>query len=193
MASGGPARQVYAEGVVEYHAEVLRPARGHRRGAQGELQDEIPADDPRHQLSEAGVGERVGRARDRHGRCELGVAQGGQGARDARGHEGQADRRPGQGARGLAGQHEDAGADDHADPQDGQVQRTQGTSQTVLRLLGVGDRLLHRLGAQRVHGLLLPSCKRLTRCACRPRCRGTAGTRCSGRADRTHAPPRRGG
>ncbi|MEZ5089799.1 MAG: hypothetical protein R2719_08750 [Micropruina sp.] len=47
-----------------------------------------------------------------------------------------------------AGQGEDAGADHHADAEDGQVERGQRLLELVLRFVGVGDRLLDRLGAE---------------------------------------------
>jgi hypothetical protein len=41
-----------------------------------------------------------------------------------------------------AGVDEDAGTDDHADPEDGEVERTEVLLQAVLGLLRLGDRLL---------------------------------------------------
>ena len=51
----------------------------------------------------------------------------------------------------LAGQHEDAGADDHADAEDGQLDGAELLAELVLGLLGVGDRLLDGLRAREVH------------------------------------------
>ena len=54
------------------------------------LEDQVPADDPGHELAEGRVGVRVGAAGDRdHGR-ELGVAEPGQRAHRAQQHEGEA-------------------------------------------------------------------------------------------------------
>ena len=50
----------------------------------------------------------------------------------------------------LAGEHEDAGADDDTDPEDGQLDGTELLAELVLGLLGVGDRLLDRLGPHEV-------------------------------------------
>ena len=56
-------------------AEVARPADRHADVADRVLDDQVPADDPRHQLAERRVGVGVRRARDRHHRRELGVAE----------------------------------------------------------------------------------------------------------------------
>ena len=93
----------------------------HRAGPQRQLQDQVPADDPGDELAEAGVGERVRRARHRHRAGELGVAERRQRAGDPGEHERERDGRTGLLAGGLAGEHEDAGADDHADPEHRQL------------------------------------------------------------------------
>ena len=74
LLAGDRRRQRDAE-VVEQLVQVARPADRDRGGAERELQDQVPADDPGDELAERRVGERVGRARDRHGRGELGVAE----------------------------------------------------------------------------------------------------------------------
>ena len=127
-----PRRQVDPERVLADDAEVVRPARRDGRRAERELEDEVPADDPRDELAEARVGERVRRAGDRHRRGELGVAQRGERAGDAGGDERQRDRRAGERAGGLAGQHEDAGADDDADAEDDEIQRAERAAQAVV-------------------------------------------------------------
>ena len=62
--------------------EVLRPPLGDHARAQHELEEEVPADDPRDELAERRVGEGVGRARDGHRRGELGVAESGEATDD---------------------------------------------------------------------------------------------------------------
>ena len=52
---------------------------------------------------------------------------------------------PAVGLRHHAGEHEDAGADDHADAEDGEVQRRQVPPELVFRLLGVADGVLDGL------------------------------------------------
>ena len=137
--------------LLHHVGEVGRPAHGHRAGPQGQLQDQVPADDPGDELAQARVGERVRRARHRHGAGELRVAERGQRAGDAGEHERQRHGRPGLLPGGLAGQHEDAGADDHADPEHRQLDRAQLLAELMLGLLGVGDRLLDGLRAREVH------------------------------------------
>jgi hypothetical protein len=74
-------------------------------------------------------------------------------AGDAGSHERQRDGGAGLGGGGDAGEHEDAGADDHPDAEDGQVPGRQVLAELVVRLLGVPDGLLDRLGAQQVHAM----------------------------------------
>ena len=139
-------------GLLHHVGEVRRPADRDRAGAERQLEDQVPADDPGDQLAEARVGERVRRPGDRHGAGELGVAERGERAGEAGEDERERDRGPGLLAGGLAGEHEDAGADHDADPEDGQLERAELLAQLVLGLLGVGDRLLDGLGAREVHG-----------------------------------------
>ena len=102
--------------------EVARPADCHDgAGAERQLENEIPTDDPRNQLTQAGVGERVRGPGHRHRARELGVTQCGERAGDARNNEGDRDGRPGLDAGGLAGEHEDAGTDHHPHPEHDQV------------------------------------------------------------------------
>ena len=101
--------------------EVVRPAVRDGRRGDGVLEDEVPADDPRDQLAERGVGVGIGRAGDRHHRGELGVAERREHAGQAGDHERQHQRRTGAIVGRDAGQHEDAGADDGADAEAGQL------------------------------------------------------------------------
>ena len=70
--------------LCEHILEIARPSGGDSRAADGVLEDEIPANDPREQLTERRIGIGVCRARDRYHRCELGVAERCEDARDAR-------------------------------------------------------------------------------------------------------------
>ena len=140
-----PRRQADAERVLADDAEVVRPARRDGRGAERQLEDEVPADDPRDELADARVGERVRGAGDRHRRGELRVAQRREPARDPGGDERQRDRRAGQRAGGLAGQDEDARADDDADAEDDEIERPERAAQAVVLVLRVRDRLVDRL------------------------------------------------
>ena len=136
-----------AAGEAEHLAEIGRPALGDRRRADRELQHQVPADDPGHQLAEAGVGERVGAARDRHGGGELGVAQGRQPAGDRGEDERHRYGGPGDAAGGGRGDGEDARADHHRHAEDHQVPPGQVLAQSGARLVGVRDRLLDGLGS----------------------------------------------
>ncbi len=135
-------------GVVQQRADVARPADGHHRRAERELQDQVPADDPGGQFAQGGVGEGVRGAGHRDGGGELGVAQRGERADDSGDDEREGDG----GSRVVlgdgAGQYEDAGADDDADAEDGQVQCRQGFLERVLRFLRVTDGLLDLLGPE---------------------------------------------
>ena len=62
-------------------AEVARPGNGDRDVAHGVLEDQVPADDPRHEFTQGGVGIRVGAARDGDQGGELGVAERGKATR----------------------------------------------------------------------------------------------------------------
>ena len=105
--------------------QVAGPALGDRGGAQGELQDQVPPYKPGHELPEGGVGERVGAAGDGHGGGELRVAERGQGAGHSSDDVGEGYGGSGVPGRRLAGENEQARADDHADAEDGKVQGTQ--------------------------------------------------------------------
>ena len=139
--------------VVQQHHGVGAPALGHHARPEQQFQQQVPADDPGDHLAQAGVGERVRRPGDRDRRGELGVAERGQPAADGRHHEAQHDGRPGHGRRGPPGQREDTGPDDDADAEDREVQRGQILLELILRLIGIGNRLLDTLCAQNSHGV----------------------------------------
>ena len=90
-----------------------------------QLEDQVPADDPGDDLAERRVGERVGRPGDRHGARELGVAERGQRADRRRRTRTRARPRARLGAGRFTGQDEDAGPDDDADTEDGEVERAE--------------------------------------------------------------------
>ena len=137
--------------VVEQHPEVRAPALRDDAGTQEHLEDEVPPDDPREDLAEARVAERVRRPRDRDGRGELRVAHRRERAADRREDERQDDARAGDVVGRPPGEREDAGADDHADAEHDQVERAQRALELELRLLGVRHGLLDGLGAQHAH------------------------------------------
>ena len=111
-----------AEQRVEQVVEVLAPADRDGGDRHGVLEDQVPADDPRRELAERRVGVRVGAARDRDRRGQLREGERGERAGDAGEDEGQDDRRAGVADR-LADDHEDAGADDRAEAERGQVEQ----------------------------------------------------------------------
>ena len=116
-------REVDADEVVQETREVAAPADRDRRRAERVLEDQVPADDPGEELAERRVAVGVGRAGNRHGRRELRVAEAGERRRDAREDHREHDGRAGVGGRDLAGQDEDAGADDGADAERDEVDR----------------------------------------------------------------------
>src|SRR5687768_5367126 len=75
------------------------------------------------------VGVGVGRSRQRDTRGELGVTERGEDAGQPREHHGDDDRRPGVCRRSLAGEHEDAGADDRPDAEHDQLARPEDAAQ----------------------------------------------------------------
>jgi hypothetical protein len=115
---GDRVRQGDAEDRVQELFDVAAPA--DRRHREAVLDQQVPADDPGDDLAERRVGVRVRRARDRDGRGQLGVAERREDAGDRGEDEAEDDRRPGVADR-LADDDEDAGADDPADAEGGEV------------------------------------------------------------------------
>ena len=147
-----PGREMQAEAAQQL-LEVARP--GDRDGdvADRVLDDQVPADDPGDQLAERRVGVGVGRAGDRHHRRELGVAERREAAGDRGQHEREDDRRPGAEVIGAAGgrradRREDAGADDRADAERGELQRAERALQLLSAALGIGNQPGERLDAK---------------------------------------------
>ena len=139
--------------------EVARPRDGDGDVADGVLDDQVPADDPRDQLAERGVGVGVGRSGDRHHRRELGVAERREAAGDGREHEREHERRAGAEVVGAAGRRradrrEDAGADDRADAERGELHRTERPLELLVSALRVANQPVERLDAKDVgHGI----------------------------------------
>ena len=86
-----PEGELQSEDRVAEREEIPRPTRRHGHVADGVFQDEVPADDPRHDLAQGRVGIRVGRTRDRDHRSQFRVAQRREPARDRRDEEGNHD------------------------------------------------------------------------------------------------------
>ncbi len=112
-------RQMDVE-MLEQAQEVAGPADRHCRGGHAVFQHQHPADEPRGQLAEGGVGVGVGAAGDRHHRSEFGVGHRTERTAHRCEHEREHDRRAGMVGRRLAGDDEDAAADHRPNPQGGQ-------------------------------------------------------------------------
>ena len=92
----------------------------------------------------------VRRSGDRDGRGELRVTESRERRHDAGNDHRDHDRRPGIRGGGLAGQDEDAGADDRADAEGDQVHRSKHALQTMRGLCAVEQRR-ERFGAKERH------------------------------------------
>ena len=108
---------------MEEADNIARPANGDRGGAKCIFEDQVPADDPGDELAHGRIGIGVGTAGNRDGRGHLRVAKTGKGAGYAAKHEGKCDCRTGIGGCSMAGEHEDARADDAADTERDQAPR----------------------------------------------------------------------
>ncbi len=151
-------RQLVAEDRVEQLVQIRAPADRHAGDRDAVLEDQVPADDPGRELAERRVGVGVGAARDRDRRGELRERERGEDAGDAREHEGEDDRRAG-GRDRLADDHEDAGADDRAEAERGQVEGADGALELRVLVLGVLDEDVDRLGGEEaLAGLVLRGC-----------------------------------
>ena len=159
--------------------------------AEGVLEDEVPADDPRDQLSERRVGVGVRGARNGDHRRELGVAESGERADDS--DEDQRDRQRWACA-GTAGDRavvedevddrrvaeggkcsrlaadrdaddgEDTRPDDRADTERSERDRTKRLLQRVFGLLRFRDQLVDRFGSKDLPGQRARSCLRKNWC-----------------------------
>ena len=145
---GQRVRQMQAE-EFEDLAEISGPADGDGGGGDGVFQDQVPADDPRDQFADAGIGIAVGAARAADGARELGIGERGEGAGDAGNDERQHDGGAGMLRRDHAGEHENARADDAADAEHGQVEGAKAAFQA-----GIGIHV-NRLCAEQTHAFSL--------------------------------------
>ena len=136
-------RQLNAEEVIKHADHVAGPADRHGRSRHGIFQHQRPADDPGENLAEGGIAVGVGAARHRHHRGQFGIAEGGEAADQRRQHEADQHARSGQ-LRGFGREHENAGADDAANAQHGELERPQRAGERFL-LCGRQDRI------QRLH------------------------------------------
>ncbi len=141
-------RQVHAD-QFQNLAEITGPTDGHCGGGNSVLQDEIPSDDPRDQLADSRVGIAVGAASAADRAGEFGIAQ----RRKRAGDTGKDERQDDGRARVLRSDHasedEDAGADDAADAQHGQVKSAKAAFQSRV---GVD---IDRFGAEQTHAFSL--------------------------------------
>ena len=131
IAGRQPDRQPGPE-AAQQRVEVVAPRNGDGDVADGVLEDQVPADDPRDQLPHRRVRIGVGAARLRNHRGELGVAEPGQRARAAEQQERKDQRRAGAvpnhlavgpdlSGRRRADGAENAGADHGADREHDQI------------------------------------------------------------------------
>ena len=132
--------------VLQQADEVPRPADADGGRPHRILEDEVPADDPRHELAHRGVGVGVRAPGHGDGARHLGVAQARERARDPGGDERERYRGTSVAGRSETGEDEDARTDDGTDAEGGEVQRAQGLLKRPLpRRVGLsaqeGDRL----------------------------------------------------
>ncbi len=150
-----PLRQMHAGGSQQ-HLHVAGPADRHHRDHQRVFQQQVPADDPGDEFAEHRVAVGIGAAGDRDQPGELGIAQRGAGTAQSRDDEAQRHRRAGIGCRLLAGQHEDADADDAADADCGELPQAQHAAEIATQAdlcLQLLDRLVARQLAEETHCL----------------------------------------
>ena len=123
--------QVDAGEAFQHADRIARPADRDRAGGDGIFQHQRPADDPGHQLPEGGVAVGIGGAGDRDHGGKLRIAERGQPA-DHRGDD-EAEEHAGAGElRGFRGEDEDAGADDAADAEHGELEGPQCAGKALL-------------------------------------------------------------
>lgn len=120
--------------MPEERLEITRPADAHRGGREGVFDDHVPPDEPRQKLAERRVGVGVSGAGHR-GHCrELRVTKRRKHAGDARHNERHDQRRAGLVVGRRADDHENARANDRADREAGQPDRSQHAAKPVLAL-----------------------------------------------------------
>jgi hypothetical protein len=111
--------------VVEQADEIAAPSGRDRGGAEGVLENQVPADDPGDEFAQSCVAVGVGRTTNGNHRSEFGIAERGEGAGDAGDDEAKGYGGPGIVRGGRADEHEDAGADDGPDAKGDEIDRAQ--------------------------------------------------------------------
>ena len=158
IAGGEPIRHRHP--AVQQRLEVVAPRDRDRDVADGILEDQVPPDDPRHELAERRVRVRVRAPRLRDHRRELGVAEPSEAARGAQQEERQHERRTGADTNDLAvrphlprrrraDRRENAGADHRPDGEHDQIAGAERPLHRERRV-GLGDELADRLAAKQI-------------------------------------------
>src|SRR5690606_31071855 len=135
---------------VEQVGDVAGPAAGDYGGAEGEFQQQVPADDPSEDLAERGVGVGVRAARGGHGGSQFGVADPGEPGDETTDDEGEHDGGAGVLLGFHTGEGEDPGADDDPDAEPDQVPG--GETLNELAPAVAGEHVVHRHSAKNAHG-----------------------------------------
>ena len=132
--------------------KVTRPSVGDGRNRDAIFKDQIPGDDPGDQLAERSVAVAVSAAAAADAGREFCVSQRRKRAGNARDDERQHHSGTRLGGGGMSCQYENAGADNGADAQQGQVERRQALLEAM-----IGVVIRHWLFAkERVHGVRVP-------------------------------------
>src|SRR6185437_10176676 len=187
--AGERCRNLNAKILKKAH-HVARTPDGNRRGAEGVLENQVPADDPGEQLAERGV--RVGVRAPGHGnhRRELGVAESRERAANRGDQHREDQRRPGELRRRRARDDEDPGTDDGAEAESRETERAEGAAKGAS--LGFGDEVRDGLACHEAHANTMTRrragrvrrqcapCQRLVRGA-RPLCRPALPATCARR------------
>ena len=153
----GPYRKLNVE-APEQRREIVRPGDRHGDVADGVLEDQVPPDDPRDQLSQGRIRVGVGAPRLRDHGGKLGVAQTGERAAYTEQQERQDERGPGAATDEMPGGvvlpcgrgpdgSEDPGADHGADAEHDEIAGAQGPLEGV-RTLALDEQLGNRLAAE---------------------------------------------
>src|SRR5580698_4096441 len=109
---GGDLRWEIDVELLQEAVEVARPSRGDGGSAEGVFEAEVPANDPGDEFAERGVAIGVGGAGDGNDGGEFRIAETGEGTGESGDDEAESHGRTCAQSRGLAGEREDARADD---------------------------------------------------------------------------------
>ena len=118
--------------VVEKLDGVAGPADGDGGGGEQVFQNQVPANDPREEFAQAGVGVGVGAAGGGDHGGVFGIAEAGEQTADARDGEGENEGGSGVVCGRGSGEDEDSGADDGADAEEGELPRAEGFDEAGL-------------------------------------------------------------